>query len=299
MHDLPIKKLKKLIKEPIFIISAPRAGSTLLFSLLQKNAGFWSIGDESHSIFAQFPHLIAENNDFDSGRLLAHHADNATAEEFIRLFFSKLKNSSGASIDDVFDKSDIKPIKLLEKTPRNALNIPFLLKVFPDARFIFLHREPFGNISSIIEAWELGLKTPRFVTYPNLPGWKLQKWCLLLPPNWRQYQDSSLAEIAAFQWRECNNIALDDLQKLPKNRWVSVSYTKLLENPQKQIDRLCRFAQLPLDQSLVEILQGDLPLSKTVVTKPEKEKWRRHENELRALEEEFQSVIIRLNSLVR
>ncbi|MCH7695882.1 MAG: sulfotransferase [Proteobacteria bacterium] len=39
----------------------------------------------------------------------------------------------------------------MEKTPGNTLNVEFVRTVFPDARFIFLHRYSKENINSIIE----------------------------------------------------------------------------------------------------------------------------------------------------
>ncbi|WP_202951107.1 sulfotransferase [Synechococcus sp. PCC 7336] len=83
---------------------------------------------------------------------------------------------------------------LEKKTPKNSLRIPFLQKIFPQARFVFLHRRPEANISSIVTAWRSG----RFVTYRNLPHWQGLPWSLVLPPNWPQLNGASLAEIAAF-----------------------------------------------------------------------------------------------------
>lgn len=56
-------------------------------------------------------------------------------------------------------------IRMLEKTPKNALRVPFLATVFPEARFLYLHRDPRQVLSSMMEAWLSG----RFRTYPNLP----------------------------------------------------------------------------------------------------------------------------------
>ena len=73
--------------------------------------------------------------------------------------------------------------RLLEKTPKNALRIPFLAAAFPEARFIFLHRDPRQNLASIIEAWQSG----RFITYPDLPSWQG-------PPKGRKLLPSRLYE---------------------------------------------------------------------------------------------------------
>ena len=51
---------------------------------------------------------------------------------------------------------------MLEKTPKNALRLPFLARVFPEARFIYLHRDPRRVLASMMEAWTVG-------TVPDLP----------------------------------------------------------------------------------------------------------------------------------
>ena len=102
-------------------------------------------------------------------------------------------------------------LRFLEKTPKNALRIPFLDAAFPDAQFIFLWREPRPNIASIIEAWKAG----RWVTYRGLDE-RADPWSLLLPPDWRAMRDAPLPEIAAFQWESANRIALDDLERIDR-----------------------------------------------------------------------------------
>ncbi len=155
--------------DPLIIVSVPRAGSTLLFEQLQRLAGFWSIAGESHAIFNAFPHLRAANTALDSGSLGESHADPRTCDQMRRCFAFLLCDYQGQRYLRLNPRSG--NVVLLEKTPRNALNIPFLLKVFPRARFVFLHREPPQNIASIIDAWHYGLQTGRFVTYRDLPGW--------------------------------------------------------------------------------------------------------------------------------
>ena len=42
---------------------------------------------------------------------------------------------------------------------------------------------------------------------------------LLLVPGWRNFEKKSLAEIAARQWAVANEMILDDLKKIPRERW--------------------------------------------------------------------------------
>jgi hypothetical protein len=38
-------------------------------------------------------------------------------------------------------------VRLLEKTPKNALRLPFLNALFPDAYYIYLYRDPLANLT--------------------------------------------------------------------------------------------------------------------------------------------------------
>jgi len=272
---------EELLRQPLIIVSAPRSGSNLLFEVMSRVPGFWTIGGESHAIYAAFPHLRAENTALDSGSLGRAHADAETCRRVRNCFLYLMRDHRGVPWIRMPAAERPPEICLLEKTPRNALNIPFLLEVFPGARFIFLHRDAHENVASIIEAWKVGLETGRFVTFRNLPGWDRRAWCFLLPPGWRSLIGKSQADIAAFQWSASNNIILDHLTGLPAGRWLPVSYGELVANPGKTLRRLARFAGVAVPEE--ELPAGPLPWSRTTLTAPDSGKWKRHEQELRDL----------------
>jgi hypothetical protein len=163
-------------------------------------------------------------------------------------------------------------LRFLEKTPKNALRIPFLASIFPDARFVFLWREPRGNLGSIIDAWGAA---GRWKTYNGLPGFD-GPWSLLLPPGWEAMNGRPVEEIAAFQWEAANRIALDDLAQLPAGRWLALEYDTFLADPAAGVARVCAFAGLDVDAGLRARVAGPLPLSRQTNTPPEPGKWRRH-----------------------
>jgi LPS sulfotransferase NodH len=270
--------------DPVFILSAPRAGSTLLFSLMGNSPDIWTIGGESHGIYAQFPHLSKVDEAFKSGALDTHHADPATIRQLHLLYLASLRNVRGEWLYDLVSRGLAKGGVFLEKTPRNALNIPFLLKAFPTARFIFLHRSPRSNIASIMEGWETGAKTGQFVTYRDLPG-RPGPWSFLLPPGWQALKAATLPEIAAFQWREANAAILRDL---PKERSISLTYEELIADPSLSIARLCHFCGVATGEALDSLT--DMPLSASTVTPPAKDKWRRYETDIQAVEVTFSDI---------
>jgi hypothetical protein len=295
--EFGMERLRELYRAPVFIISAPRSGSTLLFETLEVCHDFWSLGEESHSIFGALRQLRPMNNNFESGCLSAAQADPSTAALLQAGFLLFLRDSCQRRYLDLSPADQPAALRFLEKTPRNALNVPFLVKVFPDAKFIFLHRDPCRNISSIIEAWNTGLKDGSFVTITNLPGWDRRHWCMLLPPGWRDMNGKSIAEIATFQWRMCNQIALDDLQSLPRERWICIRHEDFIARPEAMVRQLCAFAAVRFDTPLAEKVSATLPLSKTTVSRPDPDKWRRHEAELKPLLPSLESLQARLAEL--
>jgi hypothetical protein len=163
------------------------------------------------------------------------------------------------------------PVRFLEKTPKNSLRVPFLNCIFPDARFIYLYRDPRENISSIIEGWQSG----RFVTYPQLHV-RAGPWSFLLPEGWVSVRDLPLEEVAAFQWRAANECILTDLAAMRPDRWISLSYAKLIGEPEASIARLCKFADIPLDAGLRKATNNQLKYSRYTVSAPEADKWRKN-----------------------
>ena len=163
-------EVMQLVGRPTIVLSAPRSGSTLLFELMANTGPFWTVGGESHVVFNGFPELRAENRALDSMALNEDHADPKTADLFRRCFLCLLRNKQKKPLLSQAASNFNASAQILEKTPRNALNIPFLLKVFPQARFVYLRRDANQTVSSLIEAWTLGLQTGRFVTFRDLPG---------------------------------------------------------------------------------------------------------------------------------
>ncbi len=287
---LTTEQLAAALGDPVFIVSAPRSGSTLLFSSLGNSPDIWTIGGESHGLYGQFPHLAAENTNFTSGALDARHADMKTINRLRLLYLATLKNATGHDLYDVVTAGRPRHGIFLEKTPRNALNIPFLLEVFPTARFILLHRDPRPNIASIMEGWQTGAETGQFVTYRDLPG-RPGPWCFLLPTGWQALNNASLAEIAAFQWREANETILRDL---PAGRHISLTYEVFIADPRTALRQLCEFCGVSMGPAL-EYLTG-LPLSASTISVPAPDKWRRYEAEILAVESQFAATEARLKA---
>jgi hypothetical protein len=184
-------------------------------------------------------------------------------------------------------------VRFLEKTPKNALRIPFFKQMFPDAKFIFLHRDARENISAIIEAWRSG----GFVTYPALPDWKGMPWSLLLIPGWQELNGADLGEIAMRQWRDTNNTILNDLESLPCEDWCAVNYADLVADPAGVVQKICAFAGIGYGERLRNTVSRPLKPSRYTISAPDKEKWKRNEAVIAPYLSQVRTVAGRLSRL--
>lgn len=264
---LPHSAGRVQIERPVFIVSPPRSGSTLLFETLAQAPGLCTIGGESHQLIESIAGLHPAARGYESNRLTADDATPAVAAALHERFSVSLRDRDGAPLSGA--------MRLLEKTPKNALRVPFLAAAFPDAQFVYLYRDPRETLASMLDAWQSG----RFVTYSDLPAWRGLPWSLLLTPGWRDLAGRPLAEIVARQWAATVEQALDDLVALAPERWCVASYGRLVAEPQAEIERLCLFLAVDFDRTL----SAPLPASRYTLSSPDPDKWQRHADALKSV----------------
>ena len=271
-------------EKPIFIIAAPRSGSTLLFETLMRHQQLWSFGDEGHAWIEKYPNLRPVPGGVPSNRLTGADLNDGLIEQLKKDMLQGMISAQGGRVN-----SDDGAIRLLEKTPKNCLRIPFIDTIYPDARYIYLYRDPKDSISSIMEGW----RHQRFVTYGDV-RMVHGRWCFLRPPAWQEMINKPLNEIAAFQWKTCQDIILDDLNTIKPNRWTVCSFDEFLGDPKGTISRLQNFCELDSDPALESYCSSPLPPSRYTQTAPATGKWMQHQA---AIGEVFPSLIPTINRI--
>lgn len=273
-------------EKPIFIVGAPRSGSTLLFETLMRHKQLWSFGDEGHGWIEKYPTLRPLPGGVSSNRLTAAHLNDDLAERLRQEMLQGMISASGERAD-----SNTGAIRLLEKTPKNCLRIPFIDAIYPDARYIYLYRDPKDNISSIIEGW----RHQRFVTYADVRT-AHGLWCFLRPPGWQEMIHRPMHEIAAYQWRACQDIILDDLSAIEDERWTICSFDEFLSDTPGTINRIQAFCELDKDPSLEAYCTAPLPYSRYTQTAPAAGKWRQYHVQIADVFSSLGTTIRRINS---
>lgn len=220
------------LERPIFIVAPPQSGAPLLAETLARSPSLWTASASGKPVFDGLAVLHPSQRGWDSDRLTAKDAGPDLAERLreSRLIACGERNGDRPSSRD-------QPLRLLDPTGRNALRVPFLNALFPDATFIYLFRDPVGSLLSMLEAWESGA----FVTYPRLPAWEGKPWSMLLTPGWRDLSGKRLPDVVAEQWVRTTRILLDDLEHLPPERWCMLDLPSLVERPKQEVARLSEF----------------------------------------------------------
>lgn len=215
------------LERPIFVVAPPRAGVRLAAALLPQ-AGCWSLGGAAEALLAALPGLDPRDGSRE-GRLEASDCTPAVRQRLrghLQVEFARRPRATTG--------------RLLHAHPRNALLVPFLAAGFPDATFLYVHREPADALAESLLLWRAGTA----VTYPGLPGWSGPAWSFLLVPGWRELSGRPLPEVVTEQWVRTMRALTGDLERLAPESWCVASHDTLLRDPEPERARLARFLGL-------------------------------------------------------
>jgi hypothetical protein len=246
------------VERPIFIIGAPRSGTSLLYSILRASSRVANWPGEAHEVWEADYHPALRG--WESNELGAGDVTPEAAAKIHRRFFLAVGGKR----------------RLLDKTPRNSLRVPFVHALFPDASFVFLKRDGRDNVNSLINAW----RTPRYRTYRlaephSIPGVDPEWWKFVLYPGWRQDAGGPLELVCAKQWVASNRSALDAAGAIAEDRWIEVRYEDLVDRPGSEIARVLSALGLPMEDEVQARSAAIRSTPINVVTTPEPGKWRR------------------------
>lgn len=204
------------MKKLIFLFSLPRSGSTLLQTLLNAHSKITSI-PEPWILLPLLYILKSKGKATEYSASVCHRA--------IRDFITKLPNKENDFIKSIhffahslYEKvSDENALYFLDKTPRYYFIIPEIKRTFPNAKFIFLFRNPLAILASVIETWGGG-KLDLGSSYRDL----------YLGPK-----------------------LLTKGYKLLKEESVRINYENLVKNPRKELEKIFAYLQLDFENSIL------------------------------------------------
>ena len=254
---LPAWIAGRSLDRPVFIIGAPRSGTSMLYAILRRSAELTHWPGEAHEVWEADFHPALRG--WESNALDAADADGPEGQRIKRSF---LLVTGGRK-------------RLIDKTPRNALRVPFIDSLFPDARYVFLIRDGRDNINSLINAW----RTPRYRTYRlpephRIPGVDPEWWKFTLYPGWRGDVDGPLQVVCARQWMSSYEAAASAFETIP-SRVIEVRYEDFVEDPVSGAEKICSFLEIPFEETVASKAAEARSKPVNVVTPPERGKWKR------------------------
>lgn len=201
--------IKNTIK-PVFIFSLPRAGSTLLQRILLSYPEICSASEP----WILLPLLNITNK---KGTISNYSYINAIKgiEDFIEVLPNQkktLNNHLRKLIISLYTEASSENSKyFLDKTPRYYLIIDQIKELFPEAKFIFLFRNPIHIYSSI-----------------------LTTWC---NNNFKESHNFFIDLKSGF-------LKLSEGYEKHKKDSISIKYENLIKNPNKEISKVCKYLSI-------------------------------------------------------
>jgi hypothetical protein len=204
---------------PIFLFSLPRSGSTLLQRILATHDQV-ATAAEPHlllpliytfrrdGIYTDYQHefLVPAVEEFCAE--LPHGRDdfNSEVREFVLRLYARAA------------KTDKKTCRyFLDKTPRYNAIVEEVIELFPDAKIIFLWRQPLAIVASIIDSWDNG------------------RWTIF------RYKRDLFRGL----------INLLNAQRRFADKCFTVRYEDFIAQPETELGRLLAYLELDLDLSLL------------------------------------------------
>ena len=209
------------LKQPIFIIGAPRSGTTFLGECLGALPEI-SYHFEPVATKAASRHVYEGTWNFNRSRF------------FYKQVYSWLMRLYGEG-----------GLTFCEKTPRNCFIIPFLYKVFPDARFIHIIRD--GRdvaLSYSKKPWlqaassDSGKLEPGGYSYGAYPRYWVE------PQRREEFKKTSDIHRCIWAWRRHIENVWEDKQQLPSDQYFELSYETLVTNYEQEGERLLNFLHI-------------------------------------------------------
>ncbi len=227
--------MEKTTATPIyFIVGAGRSGSTLLQLMFDAHPNTIAPIESRFIIFLYEKYASVKN--WTQEKLTQFYTDLFYDEKIYYLWeldkkqlqkdiLSQPENTNFGNLCKIVFKNYISFFKkkkakvIIDKNPINSLFIPWLLKVFPNAKFIHLIRDPRASCYSHVKAG--------------------------MQPN---------PYAAALMWRDYNKAIEKSKQKHPE-RFETVFYEDLVKNPNLVLTELTTFLNIDFKEELLKFNQ--------------------------------------------
>jgi hypothetical protein len=243
----------KSAESPIFVVGAGRSGSTIMGKVLSMHQAIGFLNEPKALWYTVCPQEDV-NGHFGNGparyRLTSQDVTPQGCEAARRLLGAYLM-ITGAD-------------RVLDKNPEMVFRVPFVKSIFPDAKFVFLVRNGWDTISSIVK-WSQQHARSANGDVEDWWGVNQRKWHFMLeqlvttePLLSDVYQDvrafTRHADMAAVEWI----VTMQEGKRLMRSRpdcTHLVHYEDLTSQPQTTLQSLLGFCELDEDRVFMSYAQ--------------------------------------------
>lgn len=236
------------VDAPLFIVGQGRSGTTVLGIVLSLHRHVGFLNEPKALWHAAYPaeDLIGSYTDEAARyRLSADEASDTVAERLQRLYAGYLRISGCR--------------RVLDKYPELLFRVPFVRRVFPDAKFLVLVRNGI-DVCRSVGNWSATHSVHGEDSSIDWWGRNDRKWHCLIDdvvesePDLRQHRDhfrtlTRQTDRAALEWILTMRAADDVLQRIPENAML-IRYESLTNDPSRSLDDIIEFCGLPPDENV-------------------------------------------------
>lgn len=209
---------ERRLDRPIFILGLPRSGTSIFCTLFGENR---HVAHWSEAPVVWDPRWRDREQDH---RWTAAHA---TPENLRRInnnfaYYTKLKGQT----------------RFVNKHPRNALRVPFLMAGWPDARLIHVRRDPRAVANSLITITRAEKHRQRYPLgqFARPEGWREIN---ALPDDVERFSRMVLG---------IDETLTEDLKAVPAERLFEIRYEDFAADVHGSLRRAWGFSELPVDE---------------------------------------------------
>lgn len=240
-------------KRPIFVVGAPRSGTSLLQRMLRSHPRISSPTGESHFIIplltkaASFGDLSKSKNI--AAVIQEMHRINTEFMETdlpgikfdIDLLKNRIHERGAQTISQIIDMlfclnaEGEGKFRWLDKTPYYVLHIPLLATTYPDAQFIHIIRDGRDVVLSMLE------RAAEMRVFNICEG--------------------------AYRWHRYVEAGRSSGRLIGPHRYLELRYEDMLDNPESAVSIICQFLGETYSDKVIDFQKSTDPNSKTPLLK--------------------------------
>ncbi len=150
---------------------------------------------------------------------------------------------------------------LVIKAPSNAYRLGWYRAMFPKARIRLLHlvRNPAAAINGLFDGWRSTgfhahqLQEPlRIQGYTDHQPASARWWKYDLPPGWREYTQSPLVDVCAFQWLSAHTAILRGAEGMEREVFAFEEFTHGAEARVQLLARVSQWLGAPASSAVLD-----------------------------------------------